>query len=306
MSACNKKNEINKKLGLVELELEKTYDFDGIFGIKDIIKVSNDYYILSWGRDELLRVSNERLESSTSISGDGLSVFQSPPQSLIEHNNLIYVLERDSRTINRYNFDLDPIDQIKIDSQLPKRRSLELINDSLFAFSSLLPDKKGLSMYDSNLNYLYSIDLNNQVGFDLWDIKQFSAIDGKIIVGYPFSGRMEVLNFQGDLIKKFDTGTQILDINLPSSNLHENDSPTVPIGLNFLSIQALDSNYLILFTPQREGKYHELYFLDMEGELIGKSHLEGHFQFIHPLNSKIYGFNQITENIEIYKYSLNL
>lgn len=288
------------------MKLVESYKLEGIFGVKDIIKVYNDFYILSWGKNELLRVRNGRLESSATLSGDGSNTFKSTPQRLIEYNDLIYVLERDSRIVNRYNLDLEPIDQLKINAQFPKSRSLELIHDSLLVISSLLPNKYGLSLYDSNLNYLHSIDLNNEVGYDLWDIKDISVYDGKIIVGYPFSGRVEILKAQGELIKMFDTGTQILNIVLPSSNSVENDDQSMPSSLNFLSIQALNSKNIIFFTPQREGKYHEIYFVDMEGELVGKAKLKWLFQFVHPLNSKIYGFNENTEMIEVYEYSLNL
>jgi len=57
----------------------------------------------------------------------------------------------------------------------------------------------------------------------------------------------------------------------------------------------------MFFTPENKKGIHEIYFVNSEGRLIGKSNLKGSFQYIHALGGKIYGYNQKTNMIEVFE-----
>jgi|GEM_PF-1839424 len=297
ISSCLGEKEGELITSQVEFRQINSIDFGEFSGIKDIILYDDSYYLLAWGQSKLIKMVDGKVKSMSPGRGNDLGEFQSVPEKFTIVNDTVYVLERDSRFINRYNLDLKPIDRIQIPLKFPSGRSLNIINDSLLVVSSLMTDGNSLNLYTLNLDHVKSLTLTQEIGHVLWDVKYLSVLSDNIIVGYPFSGKVEILSHKGNLLNYFDTGSEILNIQVPNFDKNEN---WIPDGVNFLSIQALNENSIMFFTPKNKDGLHEITLVDIKGTLIGKGFLEGTFQYIHAINGNIYGYNQETSMIEIF------
>ncbi len=294
--SCSGEEEFT--ISQVEIRQIGSMDFGDFSGIKDMMLYDDSYYLLAWGQSKLVNMVNGKVNAISPGRGDDFGQFQSAPEKFTIVNDTVYVLERDSRYINRYNLNLNPIDRVQIPADLPNGRSINVVNDSLLVVSSLMGSGNNLNLYTLDLDHVKSFKLSQEIGHVLWDVKYMSVNSDKIIVGYPFSGKVEILSHKGNLIHKFNTGSEILSIQIPDLNKNE---MWVPNGVNFLSIQALNENTVIYFTPKNRDGLHEIILTDFEGEFIGKSYLGGTFQYIHAVNGSIYGYNQETSIIEIFK-----
>lgn len=308
LTSCTAEIKETSNTNLIELKQINSIPYGEYIDIKDIKLYDGAYYTIAWNQSKIVKIQNGKILSVSPGRGNNLGEFKSVPENLIVANDTVYVIERDSRFINRYSLDLEPIDRVKLPSKFPKSRTIDIVSDSLFVISSLIADQIGLHLYNLNLDHIRALKLNHKVGHILWDIKYISAVDDKIIVGYPFSGRVEILSYEGEQLNYFDTGTDILDIQVPNfrndNEVRDRSDGKVPDGVSFLSIQALNEDYIIYFTPQNNNGEHEIYFVDFNGRLIGKSILKGTFQYIYAIEGKIFGYNQDTQKIEVFEVLL--
>lgn len=298
LNSCFGEEETDLITSQVEIRQVDSMNFGEFTGIKDIMLYDDSYYLLAWGQSKLVKIVGGNIKSKSPGRGNEEGEFQSAPEKFTIADDIVYVLERDSHFINRYNLDLEPIDRIQIPADFPNGRSLNVVNDSLLVVSSLISVGNSLNLYTLNLDHIKSMTLTQEIGHVLWDVKYLSVNSDKIIVGYPFSGKVEILSYKGDLISNFDTGSEILNIQIPDFDKNEN---WIPDGVNYLSIQALNESSVMFFTPKNKDGLHEITLVDLEGSFIGNSFLEGTFQYIHAINGKLYGYNQETSMIEIFE-----
>lgn len=277
----------------VELIFIGALNVNDLNGLRSISKLESEYIIVTYNPSSI-QLINESTSLRTQYQSGESTEFSNHPQAVLIVNDTVYVLETNSRFVNRYDLNIRPIDRILLPNSVPNAHTWNLYQDSLFVITSLELQDSGFHVIDKDFKSSNHVDLSQEIGHVLWDIKYISTIGNEIVIGYPFSGRVEVRTIDGTLTSEFDTGTHLLNIKIPTKNIA---SP----NLSYLSIQALKENIIMFLTPQINNEYHNLYFTDFAGEIIGIGTLNGKFQFINVIEDRIYGFNHDTKNIEIYE-----